>query len=69
MTPSFPSAIDHFTAFLLRNDTWLEHGVTRLAQSHERRLSGTVQSLSAALADITLIPVRKTVHGPAGVST
>jgi len=48
-------SIDHFTAFLLRNDTWLEHGVAVL-QSDELRLSGTVQSLSAALADITLIP-------------
>ena len=42
-------------AFLLRNDTWLDHGVA-VIENDELRLSGAVQSLSAALADVTLIP-------------
>ena len=49
--------IDHFTALLLRNDTWLEHGVAVIG---DLRLSGTVSSLSAALADVTFIPSIKT---------
>ena len=61
-TPSCPSLwIDHFTALLLRNNTWLEHGVAVIG---DVRLSGTVSSLSAALADVTLIPAQDW-HGPA----
>mgnify|MGYP002050084367 FL=1 len=43
------------TAFLLRNNTWLDHGVA-VIEDDVLRLSGAVDALSAALADITLIP-------------
>jgi ELWxxDGT repeat protein len=42
-------------AFLLRNNTWLDHGVA-VIENDELRLSGAVDALSAALADVTLIP-------------